>query len=107
MSDRGPSTPGEHERTEIEAKIRDAIRHNENLLRSVPEEVHVNKYWATLQREGRAMRMRVRNPDGTEIEQSGMYLLEENNGSIEMTYFDEQGVGERFWVELDRIIVVE
>ncbi|KKU11986.1 MAG: hypothetical protein UX17_C0062G0007 [Parcubacteria group bacterium GW2011_GWC2_45_7] len=96
----------ERERAEIEARIRATITQNQDVLRAVPKEASDHEYWAALRREGQPVLLHVRRLDSdTTDEQPDMYLIDEEEGQIEVTYFrygDE--VGESFWVALDRII---
>jgi hypothetical protein len=100
MSERDPT---KQERAEIERRIRAAIEHNQAVARKVPDSATPDEYWDTIHREGQPLTISVVD----EGEQVGMYVLAEDEGLVELTYFRDDGtVGESFWIEIDRIIAV-
>lgn len=103
-SNRGDAARREAERADIEARVRAAIAKNQEVLRAVSADASDAEYWGALRREGVPSKLRVRNLEGTNTtEQSDMYLLGEDGGHVEMTYFDGNELGEAFYVALDRI----
>ena len=91
----------------IERTIRETVVHNQNVLLAVPEEQSPQEYWDTLRREGISRTIRVRNPDGSERTQPGIFILDWQDGSIEITYFDGDEVAERFSIDVATILSVE
>lgn len=103
-SNRGDAARREAERADIETRVRAAIARNQEVLRAAPAGASDAEYWGALRREGLPSTLRVRNLDGTgATEQSDIYLLGEEGGHVEMTYFDGDELGEAFYVALNRI----
>lgn len=99
----------EMERSEIETRVHAAITRNQEVLRAVPEAALLDEYWEMLRREGQTARLRVSRTDGDpDDEQSEIYLLDEEGGYVELTYFAPDGsIGESFSVSLERIVGIE
>lgn len=107
----GPEDFGEGkrvERAEIERRAREIVARNQEVLRSVPEGAGNDEYWGALRREGSPATVSVRRLDGgVADERSGMFFIDVDDRAVEMTYFIGDGVGESFWVDLDRIESLE
>lgn len=96
------------ERVEIEARVREIVSRNQEILKKVPEGVEAAEYWETLRREGRPATLTVRRPDGSGVlEQRDMYFIDTDVETVEMTYFSDDGVEESFFVAFDRIESLE
>lgn len=82
----------EMERAELEVKMRAAIAKNQDALNAVPEDVTGAEYWNALRREGVPRSLSVSRLDGDVVDtQPEMYLLQEEEGHIEATYFRDDG----------------
>lgn len=101
MSEKGPRP--EQSREELTRRLRESIVRNQDVLHAVPDDRSPEEYWETLRREGMPVTLRVREPDGSEKKAEGMYILDEQDDCVEVTYFVEDGIGERFSVEIERI----
>ncbi|GEM_PF-6665564 len=103
-----PGAQREMERGEIEERVRAAVARNQEVLSAVREGASNDEYWGAL-REGCASKLRVRRTDGKpDDDHGGIYLLEEQDGFVELTYFADDGrIGESFSIELDRIVHIE
>lgn len=97
------------ERAELEAKIRAAIAKNQEALNKVPENVTGAEYWNALRREGAPRSLSVSRLAVDVIDtQPEMYLLQEEGGHVEVTYFrDNDEIGESFWIAVERIKAVK
>ena len=99
----------EVERAELETKIRLAIAKNQEALNAVPEDVTGAEYWNALHREGAPRALSVSRLEGDAIDtQPEIYLLHEEGGQVEVTYFRDDGeIGESFWIAMERIKAIE
>lgn len=99
----------EAERAELEAKIRAVIARNQEVLNAVPEEASAEEYWEALRREGRPCTLRVSQLDSDAVDpQPEMYILQEDDGQVEIIYFRDNGEpGYRFSIAMERIKAVE
>lgn len=96
------------ERAEIERRVREIVARNQEVLRSVPEDVGGDEYWRALQREGRSATLSVRRLEGGGMdEQFDMFFIDVDGQAVEMTYFVGDEVAASFWVDLNRIESLE